>query len=287
MGKKILITGITGNVGNEVAKILLEQGHGIKAAVRGRDHEKAKADLGREIEVVQFDFEKAETYSDAFNRVEAVFLMRPPAISNVRKYINPAIDTAIDCGVEHIVFLSLLGVEKNPIVPHYKIEKHILKRNIPYTFLRPSFFMQNLSGFYREEIKKRSEIFVPAGKGKTSFIDCRDIAEIGAMSLIDPSHRNKAYSLTGSEALDYYEVADIFTEVLERKITYANPSPLRYKRRMRELGIDDSFIKVMQAIYFTAKIGLAKRVTDEVQKLLKRPPISMKQFVADYAELWK
>ena len=66
--------------------------------------------------------------------------------------------------------LSLIGVENNRVVPHYKIKQHMLKSGLEYTFLRPSFFMQNLSTTHREEIKDQSEIFVTAGRDKTSFI---------------------------------------------------------------------------------------------------------------------
>ncbi|MCX7709274.1 MAG: SDR family oxidoreductase [Clostridia bacterium] len=285
--KKILVTGITGTVGMDIAKLLDKGKHPVKAAIRRQSIEKAKSVLGDGLEYVAFDFEKPETCAAAFKDVDRLFLMRPPAISNTKKYINPVIDAAIENGVEHIVFLSLLGVENNPIVPHYKIEKHILKKKISYTFLRPSFFMQNLSEFYREDIKLRNEIFVPAGKGKTSFIDCRDIAEIGAKALMEEGHRNKAYPLTGSEALDYFEVAEIFSEELGRKITYADPTPGEYSKRMKEAGVAKEFITVMQGIYFTARIGFAKKVTADTELLLGRPPITVRQFIKDYAHLWK
>ena len=78
--------------------------------------------------------------------------------------------------------------------------------------------MQNLSTVHRQEIRDRNEILVPAGRGKTSFVDCRDIAEVGAMALLEPGHEGKAYDLTGAQALDYQEVASLFTEVLGRQI---------------------------------------------------------------------
>lgn len=58
-----------------------------------------------------------------------------------------------EIGIKHIVFLSLLGVEKNPIVPHAKIEAMIKASGIPYTFLRPSFFMQNLLSQHGDELR--------------------------------------------------------------------------------------------------------------------------------------
>ncbi len=53
---------------------------------------------------------------------------------------------------------------------------------------------------------------MPASKGKTSFVDARDVAAVTVKTLIEPGHENKTYPLTGGEALDYFEVARTFTE---------------------------------------------------------------------------
>ena len=82
--------------------------------------------------------------------------MRPPQISDVERYIHPAIDAAQAAGVQHIVFLSLMGV--NPRVPHYKVEQKLLASGLPYTFVRPSFYTQNLDTFYRDDIRLRDEL---------------------------------------------------------------------------------------------------------------------------------
>ncbi|WP_241494317.1 SDR family oxidoreductase [Bacillus coahuilensis] len=216
--------------------------------------------------------------------VEKLFLMRPPHISNTKKYMLPVIEAARIAGVKHIVFLSLLGVEKNPIVPHYKVEKAIQKSTIPYTFLRPSFFMQNLIQQHGEEIRRDREIFVPAGNGKTSFIDVRDIAAVAVKALTEEHHENKAYSLTGSDALTYYEVATILSEELGMDFTYTNPSIKQFKEKMKAKGIPTEFITVMIGIYLTAKLGLAKKITDDLAMILERKPITVRQFVKDYRE---
>lgn len=71
----------------------------------------------------------------------------------------------------------MLGIEKNPIVTHAKIEKILKNSGIPYTFLRPSFFMQNLLSQHGDKLRNEKIIEVPAGNRKTNFIDVRDILE--------------------------------------------------------------------------------------------------------------
>lgn len=269
----LLITGATGTVGKEIVKKCIEKEFPFQIATRSR-----------EIEGVYFDFEDPGSYKTALKGIEKLFLMRPPHITNSKKYIEPVIYEAKRAGVRHIVFLSLLGAEKNPVVPHSKIEKIIKHSSIPYTFLRPSFFMQNLFTQHGEELKQEHKIIVPAGKGKTSFIDVRDIAAAAVKVFFEEGHINKGYSLTGSEALSYYEVADILTEQLGVPIQYTNPTVHEFKKKMSEKGIEKEFITVMTAIYLTARFGLAKKVTNDLENLLGKKPITFKEFAKDYQE---
>lgn len=286
MSKVTLVTGVTGNVGQAVAFELLRRKQEVRGAVLADELPKAREIFGADIELAVFDFNVRETWSKAFQGVQRMFLMRPPAIADVANNINPSVDEAMKMGVDHFVFLSLLGVAKNPIVPHHKIEKHILRRKANYTFLRPSFFMQNLIGFFKEFIVKENILFCPAGHGKTSFIDTRDIAAIGALALSGDQHINRAYDLTGGEALSYFEVADLMSAELGRKITFANPGVLAFRRKLTAMKMDPTYINVLTGIFLTAKFGVAKVVTPDTNLLLGRAPITVKQFVADHREHW-
>lgn len=284
MSNNILVTGATGNVGFEVVRLLGERGHPVKAAVR--NHSTSRYKLPSDVESVEFDFEQPQTFEPAFRGINTLFLVRPPAISQVKKYIYPAIASAQAVGVERVVFLSLLEAERIAIIPHAKIEAYIISLGLAYTFLRPSFFMQNLSTTHCQDIRDNNEIFVPAGKGKTSFIDVRDIASVAVKVMTEPGHKNKAYALTGSEALDYYEVADIFTNILGRQIVYTNPSIFKFVWRMYRRGLKTEFIVVMLGIYTTARLGLAAKITKDVRHLLQRSPIGMEEFVRSYWASW-
>lgn len=284
MARPILVTGATGNVGAPLIDDLLRRGAKVRAAVT--DPARARARLGDGIEYVAFDFARAETFEPAMRGVRAMFLMRPPQISDTRRMIDPAISAAARAGVEHVVFMSLLGVERNRAVPHYAIEQSLLRAGMAWTFLRPSFFMQNLSTTHRDDIRDGSVIFVPAGRGATSFIDARDIAAVAAVTLTEDGHRNQAYPLTGSVALTYTQVAQIMSTVLGRPITYRAPGAAAFALRMRARGMAWPFIVVMLGIYTTARLGLAGTVTPDTERLLGRAPITMQQFVEDYRHSW-
>lgn len=284
MPAPILVTGATGTVGAEVVSLLREKGRPFTAAVR--DAEKAKMTLGADVACVRFDFKEPGTYGAAFDGVRKLFLVRPPALSNVRRDIAPALRAAQAAGIKEVVFLSIQGAERNPFLPHRQIEKRIEAAGLTHTFLRPSFFMQNLSTTHRAALQARAELFVPAGRGRTSFIDARDVAAVAARALVQKGHGNAAYELTGPEALSYYEVADVFTEVLGRPITYASPSLLAYALRMYRQGHPLGFVLVTTGIYAVVRFGGAARVTPEVERLLGRPATPLRTFVADYRGAW-
>ncbi|MBJ7949086.1 MULTISPECIES: SDR family oxidoreductase [Bacillus] len=269
----ILVTGATGHVGKEVVKTLMQKNVDFQVATRRK-----------ESKGVYFDFETPSSIKPALSGITKLFLLRPPHLADAKKYFQPVIDTAKEVGINHIVFLSLLGVEKNPIVPHSKIEKIIKDSGVPYTFLRPSFFMQNLLSQHGDELRNEKIIEVPAGNGKTSFIDVRDIGEVTAKVLIEDGHKFKAYDLTGSEALTYYEVAETISKETKESIIYTNPSIFKFRKRMMQKGLKNDFIMVMIGIYTTARLGLAKKVTLDLEQLLQRKPTNLKQFVHDYRD---
>jgi len=280
MTNTILVTGAGGNVGREVTRELAARGQPVRAAVYD------SADGGRlpdGVAAVRFDFTDPASWPAAFDGVDRLFLMRPPAISNIGRDIQPAVDFALARGVRRIVFLSLIGAERNRIVPHARIESLLVKSGAAWTMLRCGFFMQNLDTTHRADIAHHGDIFIPAGNGRTAFIDARDIGAVAARVLSEPGHERACYPLTGSESLSYGEVAAIMTEELGRRITYSNPSPLAFARRFRRRGFARGHIRVMQVIYLTTRLGLAAAVYPEAAALLGRPPITLRQYVRDYA----
>lgn len=280
----ILVTGATGNVGAEVVRGLIKVGAPVRAADINVD--RIREMFGDQVEALYFDFAKPETYHAAFEGVRKVFLMRPPAIADVQGVIAPAVWAMVGAGVEHVVFLSLVGVEQNRFLPHHKIEALLTKSGMHTTFLRASFFMQNLTTQHRAEIQQRHEIAVPAGRSKTSFIDVRDIAAVAVKALTEPGHADHNYTLTGSEALDYQQVAALLTEAIGAPVRYTNPSPIQFVIDKVRAGTPLGFALIMTMLYTLTRLGMSAEVSPQTQQLLGRPPITLRQFVQDYRQLW-
>ena len=284
MPSPILVIGALGNVGAEVVKQLQATGQIIRAA--DINEEKIKERFGASVEAVRFDFTDPKTYEATFKGVEKMFILRPPHITNIKRDMVPSIDAAKSAGVKHVVFLSLIGIENTKYVPHYKVETYLKEVNLQTTFLRCSFFMQNLNTTHRKEIKERNEIFVPVGNAKTSFIDARDIGAVAAVALTQDGHTDKNYDLTGSETLDYWQATKILSEVLGREIQYKNPNPVYFLIETIRRGTPFMFALVMMGLYTSTRFGMAEPITNEVEKLTGKEPITFRKYANDYKESW-
>jgi uncharacterized protein YbjT (DUF2867 family) len=281
---RILVTGALGNVGGEIIRESLSKGISVRAA--DVDLVALNSRFGDQLESVEFDFTRPETYKPALEDVKIIFLMRPPHISNVKRHMFPFIDAAKAAGVEQVIFLSLIGNERNQQVPHYKVEQYIKVSGMKYVFLRASYFMQNLSGIHQADIRNRDEIFLPVGQGKTSFIDVRDTAVVTLKLLTESWHDDQVYELTGPEVLDYDQVATILSNVLGREITHRNPSILAFIWNSLQQGKPLGLALVMSYLYTQTKRGMSAQVTRDVAEILGRNPISMDQFAIDYRHVW-
>ncbi|WP_224449937.1 SDR family oxidoreductase [Haloprofundus salilacus] len=280
MTKAVLVTGATGTVGRHVVSTLSDRPATVRVGLRNPDASSRR--VPETADVVEFDFEKPEAWGSTLANVDGLFLVRPPTVD--AETVGRFAEAAARVGVAHIVYLSTLGAERNVLIPHHRIEKRIMATEADYTLLRASFFMQNFLEVHRADIVEHNQIFVPAGDGKTSFVDARDLGEAGATVLTERGHENHAYDLTGSEAVGYTEVAAVFTRVLDRQITYPKPSLLEFGVRMRRRGNSLAFIALMGGIYTTARLGLAARVTDDTSRILGREPRKMRTFVEEYAD---
>jgi len=280
----ILVTGSTGNVGAPLVVALRDAGASVLTTTTTRPH--APATPGAAAGPRWLDLEDPASFEGALAGVDRVFLMRPPQISDTKQIIGPFIRAMADRSVRHVAFLSLMGV--NRAMPHWQVEQDLRRSSMTWTFLRPSFFAQNLGGAYLDDIRDHDRIRVASGRGRTSFVDTRDIAAVAAEVLVHPgAHRNVAYTLTGPEALDYHRVASMLSATLGRPIVYEPIGLLRYRRELRERGAPGAFVNVQLLINVVARLGLAAKVDPTMEGLLGRPATTLARYLTDHRHLWR
>lgn len=283
----ILVVGATGNIGHHVVAGLVAAGADVRAAARN------PASLtdrwGGDITSVAFDFADASTWAAAFDGVATAYLMRPPHISNIKRDMEPALRAMEAAGVRHVVLLSVMGAADMPWVPHAKIEAWLKQSSMSWTFIRPSFFMENLSTTHARAITHRDQIIVPAGGGKTSFVAATDVAAVCCTALLDPTtHRNTSWTPTGGTALSYYAAASILTDVLGRNVEYRRPGIPRYAAHARrDLDLPWPMLATTIAIYTVARLGRAAEVTNDIRTVSGRPPMTLREWAREHRRAWE
>ena len=288
----LLITGPTGNVGQELVEVLLARPPGMPWRVASRHPETLRERVRGAAEVAAFDFFDRSTWAVALDGVEVLFLLFPlPGNRAAREAVVPFVAAAEAAGCRHVVYVSVFGADRAKFIPHYTVEQALIASSMTWTSLRCSFFMQNLHralSTHGTDIAERGELFVPAGRGRTSFIDARDAAEVAAVALSDPAaHRDVAYHLTGPAALTMDEVATELTAALGFPVRYTRPGLVRFAARLRRRGVGWDTIGFMSAVYTLTRLGRNQPITAEVEQLLGRPPRTLEEFLRDSAWRWE
>ncbi len=280
--KNIFITGATGNIGLEILHFLSHKDKTINIIAGVRQEKEAKNLLIKypKITCQSFDFTDMNTFDDALQNIQTLFLLRPPQIAEVEKYFRPLLTTAKDKGIKEIVFLSVQGVERSSIIPHYKIEKLIKELGFDYIFLRPSYFMQNLTTTLLKDIVSKNKIILPAGNAVFNWVDTYNIGEVAAELLVSfTQYKNQAIELTGYENEDFHTVASMMSDVIGRKITYNSPNLLRFYWLKYKEGLSSGFILVIIMLHFLPRFQKAPKISTFYETLTGKKPTSISSFL--------
>jgi uncharacterized protein YbjT (DUF2867 family) len=278
----ILITGATGNTGYEVIRALKEIHSSHRIIAAASKPAKAKKKLEKfDIEIRKFDFVDLSTFNEALRNIDILFLLRPPHLADIEKHFGPFINALITKKIKKIVFLSVQGVEDQKLIPHHKLENLIRDKGFDYIFLRPSYFMQNLTTTLYHEIKNEGKIFIPSGDLKFTWVDVRDIGQVAARTLDDfERFKNQAFEITGSEQKDFAEVADLISEITGRKIDYESPSLVNFLMKKRKQGVKSPMIFVMIMLHFVPRLSKKEsRITSTVKEITGNEPSTLTDFI--------
>lgn len=278
----ILITGATGNIGFELIRFLNTFGSSHRIIAGVRNIEKAKNIFKQypNLKYVNFDFENPDTFDKALTGIGRIFLLRPPHISKVDKYFSPLIASIKQKAINEIVFLSVQGAEKSKVIPHNKIEQLIKESGCNYIFLRPSYFMQNLTTTLMGDIKVKREIILPAGKAKFNWVDIENIGEATAI-LLDrfDKYKNQTFEITGLENESFEKVTSLINNAIENPISYRNVNPLKFYSLKKRDKMVKGMIIVMILLHFLPRFQKEPKISDFYEQLTGKKPTDLKTFI--------
>jgi len=279
----ILITGASGNVGKEVLTQMAQTGARVRAGFQSA----SKASVPSGVEIATLDFNQPETLRQALKGVDRVFLVGPPT-AQLTALERKAVDVIKESDVQQLVKLSAMG-GRDPIFPrqHAESEDYIMSCRVPFTFLRPNGFMQNMINYNGTAINTQGAFYGTEGEGRVSQIDIRDVAAVAVKVLSEDGHAGKTYTLTGPEALTNNEIAGILSQVLGRKIQYINLPPAQLRDALLSAGLTEWNADALLDLQRFYREGKAATVTGEVEQILGRKPIHFARFVHDYTHAFE
>lgn len=280
----ILITGATGTIGSELAKLLSAKGLKFRAYIRSV--KKAEALKLVNMEIFNGDLSDKAALKKAMKGITRVFLLSSADPRQV-EYQRNVIEAAKAEGVTLIVKQSVFGVgPKSPVSLarwHWETEEELRKSGVPYAILRPTMFMQNLL-MSAESVKKEGVIYSPMGDAKASFIDARDIAKCAMTILTGRGFEGKVYELTGPRAITYRDIAGELSKVGGHEVKCVNVSLEDARKWILSIGVPEWLANDITKLNEIFAAGQASIVTTSVRDVTGVTARGVETFVEDYAE---
>jgi uncharacterized protein YbjT (DUF2867 family) len=229
---KILVAGATGTQGGSVVEHLLSGEYGaydVYGLTRNADSEAARALESRGVTVLEGDLTDAERMRECCAGMDAVFGVTTFFEAGPEVETEQGItlaEAAKDAGVERFVYSSVGSADEAPLA-HFeskaRVEDRIAELGFEYTFVRPVFFMQNLSGFHAEELADGTVTIPMSADTPLALADATDIGKTVAMALADPERFvGETVELAGDNRTPA-EIAAAISDVIGREVTHVRP----------------------------------------------------------------
>lgn len=224
-GKLILVTGATGHQGGAALRHLRAKGFPVRALTRDPDQPAARALVGHGAEVVRGDLDDTASIARALDGVYGVFSVQnwqDGAEAEIRQGVN-LLEAARRAVVSHFVYSSVGSADQNTGIPHFdskfQIEERVRAAGVPYSILRPAFFMENWLGM-RSNIEQGVLALPLKPETRLQMIAVDDIAAFAVTAFERPGKwRGRALDIAGDER-SMSDIARLLSGAAGREVRY-------------------------------------------------------------------
>ena len=284
----IIVTGATGNFGRQVVEGLLEKLPANRIGLSTRDPNKAEDLKQRGVRVCKGDFAEPASLQEAFDGAEQVLIVSGTALGadGVRQHGN-AIQAAKGARARRILYTSHQG--KGPasiFIPtkdnHVPTDALLAECGVPYVSLQNGFYAE--SALYQlRGLRETGKLALPED-GPVSWTARADLAEAAVAVLLEPGllPDGPSPALTGSEMLDFSDVAQLASEILKRPIERELVDDETYRTMLHEQAIPKIYVGLLLSLYTAARAGEFAIVDPTLERLLNRKPTTMRQVLKEF-----
>jgi uncharacterized protein YbjT (DUF2867 family) len=286
---KILVTGATGTCGGAVVGDLLKRGASVRALSRKRPD---TGKLPQGLEMALGDLTDPPSILKALDGIDKMFLL----IGNVADEFTQGVTAyglARRAGLKHITYLSVMQADRFLDVPHFAakaaIEHTIKNYDVPFTILRPGYFMQN-DARLKDLLVGPGLYPVPLGDTGIAAVDVRDIAEAAAVSLTQNGHAGKTYNLGSKNLLSGPGAAAIWSRALGKEIRYTGHANFdAFEEQLQKTGTPNWLaydLRVMFQAYVERGSTISQEDVAQFAELLGHEPRTYGNYAAELARQW-
>jgi uncharacterized protein YbjT (DUF2867 family) len=277
----ILITGATGNTGSGLVPTLLAAGARVRALV----HTASKAEALRKqgAEVVVADLGDPSALDAVVAGVDKIYL----CLFNGSEQANHGhnlLAAARRAGRPHVVHHNASGSDRSRIIRDIKvIENELRASGLPWTILRPTFYLQNMM-MAIPTVQSHGAIYLPMKDGRMAMTDVRDIVDVAAHVLMAPTsaHDGKTYTLTTPETFTIAEFAAALGAELGKPVNYVSVPISAARESMVGMGMDPWVVDGYMELFEGFADDWGNKASNDIQTLLERPARGLRGFVADF-----
>jgi len=273
----ILVTGVTGKAGGDVARVLMGAGQEVRGLIRRADQQ---ATLPEGVEGVIGDLNQPETLSAALAGVRGVFLLSgyqdmARLLAEIRR-----------AGVERVVLLSgssaLVG-DMNNAVTRYMVrsETAVQESGVPWTILQPNSLMSNTFRWL-PQLRAGNVVRLPFPNVRVAAIDPSDIGAVVAHVLLSEEHEGRSYRLSGPQSLLPADQVRILAQVLGRELHFEGLSDAEARVEM-SATMPTEYVDAFFSFFADGRLD-ESQVLSTVQEIIGKQPRTFEQWAVAHAD---
>jgi len=197
------------------------------------------------------------------------------------------IKTAKEAGLPWIIKLSspeaVRGTHSPIPLAHIAAEDAIMASGMNWTFVRPSFFMQNFRNSPKT-CKATGKLSMPMGKGTVALTDCADAGAFIAHVITDKNsqqHYGQCYNITGPDpVMNFNDIAGVIGEVIGEKVEYDDCDAKAFQEAIRPFHRNDWHSDAVAHLFEEIANGATPGIkTDTFQKIMGRSGTSFREYL--------
>jgi uncharacterized protein YbjT (DUF2867 family) len=263
--KPTLVLNGTGKIGRRVVQRLTVRGLPVRIGSRSGEP--------------RFDWEDRSTWLPVLEGIGSAYISHHfDAIPGAAETLGSFAELAVESGVPRLVLMSGRGEQEVE-----RAERAVRDSGAELTVLHSTWFAQNFSEDYWQEMVQAGEVVLPAADTSEPFVDADDIADVAVAALTNDRHIGELYELTGPRLLTFAEAVAEISRAVGREIRYVPISSEDFAAASAEQGVPSEVVKMLTYLFGEVLDGRNARLANGVQRALGREPRDFSDYARDAA----